>query len=192
MDDPIKPAASAPAQPPSTSRWSINAGATSARASFTAIVAIAFAVGGLAFVAGAAILFATSGGAGDAVSVDELRTELASLREKLAQDTTASSPVKELQTQLTELNRQLADLERKLTAGDPGRIAELEKALRDSEAAMRAGEQALLAKGMRGPLMVFKAAAHRIRGGDPRIGPGPRPGPRPIRPAEPKKVDGEF
>lgn len=126
-----------------------------------------------------------------------MSAEIASLREELAK--VSSGPgaipaqVEELRAQLAKLSRQITGLQRMLSAGEPGRIAELEKALREAEVARRAGEEALLAKGMRGPLFVFKDAARRARKGGARVERKEGPGPRPQRPPPaPQKADREV
>ncbi|MHC4198764.1 MAG: hypothetical protein ACYSU0_02150 [Planctomycetota bacterium] len=149
---------------------------------------MAFAVGGVAFLLGSAILVASSRGAGGSAPTGELSAEIASLREELAK---VSSGPGAIPARLEKLSRQIARLEGTLSEGGPGRIAELEKALREAEAAIRAGEDALRAKGMRGPLFVFRDAAPKARKGGARVerkaGPKPRPKGPPAVPPKPDK-----
>jgi len=197
MKDSMAPATPGPDRDSGGGRWSVDTGRSGER--FSAGVAVGFVFGGLLFLLGAVIFVAASRGTSGSPLGDDLQSELVALRKELA--AVAAGPdavpgqVEALRSQLTKLSEQITSLERTLTAGEPGRMAKLEKALRESELARRAGEEALLQKGMRGPLMVFQDAARRARQGDAPMDfkVRPEPGPRPHRPpAAPKKVDRDF
>ncbi len=159
MAGPPAPTPPGPAQDTSAGRTSIDPGQPRRR--LWPGVAVGFAVGGVAFLLGSAVLVTAMRGAGDTSA------DAASPKEGSAID--ASSPgatraqVDELRRQLAELSTQVARLERALTGAQAERIGELQKALRAAEAARKAGEQALQAKGMRGPLHVFIGAANKAR-----------------------------
>lgn len=195
MAGPPTPAAPGPAQDTGGGRAPVDAARPERR--FSTGAAVAFAVGGVAFLLGSAILVASSRGAGGSVPTGELSAEIASLREELAK--VSSGPgaiparVEELKARLEKLSSQIARLEGTLSEGGPGRIAELEKALREAEAAIRAGEDALMAKGMRGPLFVFRDAARKARKGGARVERKAGPEPQPQKPpAATRKADKEV
>jgi len=195
MAGPPAPAAPSPAQDSGEGPAPADAARPQRRLSPGA--AVGFAVGGVTFLLGSAIIVASSRVAGGSPPGGEPGAEIASLREELAK--VSSGPgavparVEELKAQLGKLSSQIARLEGTLSAGGPGRIAELEKALREAETAIRAGENALLAKGMRGPLFVFKDAARKARKGGARVERKAGPGPRPQgAPAAPRKADKEV
>ena len=140
-------------------RASVDSGQPRQGLSAGVAAAVGFAVGGVAFLLGSAVLVTAMRGAQDTSA------DAASPKEGPAGS--ASSPgatgaqVDQLRRQLAELSTQVARLEGALSGAQAGRIGELEKALRAAEAARKAGEQALQAKGMRGPLHVFIGAANK-------------------------------